>query len=301
MVSEPTVFIIDDDPAMTAVQAELIGLLGLKTACFRSASEFLATCQPSGPGCLVLDVHMPGMSGLELQKELTARGIELPTIFVTGFGDVRMAVEAMKAGAIEFLEKPFRSQELCDLVQRAIRLDVARWQDRKRQQEVQQKLETLSRAEREVLELIVAGKTNRMIASELELSTRTIEDRRARMMPQAEDELPAPPCCNGWAPMPCCCPTASRTSQPLFRLPRVRPRRKTPDFSPATKPWPRRAWPCSIVAAKHAHGERGMAPGPSALIGALLRPGPLLLPMQSHAEDRNRTAVAVEGGSPTSW
>jgi RNA polymerase sigma factor (sigma-70 family) len=131
---------------------------------------------------LVLDVRMPGMSGLELQKELLARKIELPTIIITGFGDVRMAVEAMKAGAVEFLEKPFRTQELCDLIQKAIKVDAVNWQARQYRQQVRQQLATLTNAERVVLDLVVAGKTNRTIAEQLGLSIRTIEDRRARMM-----------------------------------------------------------------------------------------------------------------------
>lgn len=182
MVPEPTVYLIDDDPSMIAALRELVDLLGLKAVAFRSANEFLDAYSPDGPGCLVLDVRMPGMSGLELQKEILARGIELPTIVVTGFGDVRMAVEAMKAGAIEFLEKPFRTQELCDHIQRAVKLDAANWHNRQQRRQAQQQLAVLTRAEREVLDLVVAGKTNRLIAAELGLSVRTVEDRRARMM-----------------------------------------------------------------------------------------------------------------------
>ncbi len=178
----PTVFLIDDDPAIIAALKELVGLLGLQAVAYRSASEFLEAYRPSGPGCLVLDVRMPGMSGLELQKELLARGIELPTIIITGFGDVRMAVEAMKAGAIEFLEKPFRPQELCDHIHRAIKLATDKWQSREHCEQLRQQLASLTSAEKEVLKLVVVGKTNRMIAEELGLSVRTIEDRRARMM-----------------------------------------------------------------------------------------------------------------------
>ena len=122
------------------------------------------------------------MSGLELQKEIRARGIELPTIVVTGFGDVRMAVEAMKAGAMEFLEKPFRMQELCDCIQRAVKLDTTNWHARQQRRQAQQQLSILTCAEREVLGQVVAGKTNRLIAVDLGLSVRTVEDRRARMM-----------------------------------------------------------------------------------------------------------------------
>ncbi len=182
MVPEPTVFLVDDDPMIVAALKELVGLLGLNCASYRSAAEFLESYRPTGPGCLVLDVRMPGMSGLELQKELTARGIDLPTIIITGFADVRIAVEAMKAGAVEFLEKPFRTQELCDHIQRAVKLDVANWQQRQERAKVQRHLSALTRAEKQVLALILAGKTNRLMAGELDLSVRTIEDRRARLM-----------------------------------------------------------------------------------------------------------------------
>ena len=182
MVPEPTVYLVDDDPAMIAALRELVDQLGLKAAAFRSASEFLDAYSPDGPGCLVLDVRLPGMSGLELQKEILARGVQLPTIVVTGFGDVRMAVEAMKAGAMEFLEKPFRMQELCDCIQRVVKIDAANWHDRQQRRQAQQQLSILTQAEREVLGQVVAGKTNRLIAVDLGLSVRTVEDRRARMM-----------------------------------------------------------------------------------------------------------------------
>ena len=179
---EPTVFLVDDDPAIIAALKDLVGLLGLNACACRSADEFLQVYQAAAPACLVLDVRMPGMSGLELQKELVARGIALPTIIITGFADVRMAVEAMKGGAIEFLEKPFRTQELCDLVQKAIRLDAANWESRQQRERVRRQLAMLSSGEKEVLDLVIAGKTNLMISQKLGLSIRTIEDRRARLM-----------------------------------------------------------------------------------------------------------------------
>lgn len=182
MPSDPTVFIVDDDPAVTRALSELIELIDLKAEAYQSADEFLQACRPTGPGCLVLDVRMPGMSGLELQQELLAAGISLPIIMITGHGDIRMAVEAMSAGAFNFLEKPFRTQELCDNIQKAIRLDQDRWRHRQRQAESEQRLAKLTPAECEVLELVVAGKTNKMMAEELGLSVRAIEDRRARMM-----------------------------------------------------------------------------------------------------------------------
>jgi FixJ family two-component response regulator len=182
VVSEPTVFLVDDDPMIVAALKDLVEMLGLNCSCFHSATEFLEAYHPTGPGCLVLDVRMPGMSGLELQKELTARGFELPTIVITGFADVRIAVEAMKAGAVEFLEKPFRTQELCDHIQKVMKLAVAGWEHRQQRAEVERHLSALTGAEKQVLGLIVAGKTNRLMAAELDLSVRTIEDRRARLM-----------------------------------------------------------------------------------------------------------------------
>jgi len=154
----------------------------LNVESYTSANDFLAAFQRTGPACLVLDIRMPGMSGLELQRELLRSGNELPTIMITGHGDIRMAVEAMKAGAVEFLEKPFRMQELCDSIQRAARLDEERWQRRKEREKVDHRLDDLTSAERNVMGLVVLGKTNKAIAEELGLSVRAIEDRRARMM-----------------------------------------------------------------------------------------------------------------------
>jgi len=182
MPSDPTVFIVDDDPAVTRALGGLIESIDLKAVAYQSADEFLNAYRPTGPGCLVLDVRMPGMSGLELQQKLLAAGVSLPIIMITGHGDIRMAVEAMSAGAFNFLEKPFRTQELCDNIQKAIRLDQDRWRHRQRQTRSEQRLAKLTPAECEVLELVVAGKTNKMMAEELGLSVRAIEDRRARMM-----------------------------------------------------------------------------------------------------------------------
>ncbi len=182
MKCEPTVFIVDDDEPIVRSLADLIQLLGLKVKSFSSAGQFLKAYKPSGPACLILDVIMPDMNGLELQKHLAAAGINLPTVIISGHSDVRTAVEAMKLGAIEFLEKPFRIQELCDNIQKAIRLDEERWRLRELKNKVDRRLENLTPAEREVMDLVVAGKTNKMIAADLDLSIRAIEDRRARMM-----------------------------------------------------------------------------------------------------------------------
>ena len=182
MTSQPTVFVVDDDPAINQAVAELVELIGLKALTYTSASEFLEDFRPCGPACLVLDIRMPGMSGLELQRKLVEAKQAVPVVVITGHGDVRMAVEAMKLGAIEFLEKPFRAQELCDSIQKAIRADEENWHKRQRQEQLDQTYEHLTSAERQVMDLVVAGKTNKMIADELSLSVRAIEDRRARMM-----------------------------------------------------------------------------------------------------------------------
>jgi len=182
MKVEATVFIVDDDPAVITLVTELAGAIGLRAQSWPSADAFLAAYAPTGPGCLVLDVRMPGMSGLELQKELARQGATLPIILITGHADVRMAVEAMKAGALEFFEKPFRMQDLCDKIQEAVRLDEQTWQRRRERESAESRLGSLTPAERQVMEQVVDGKTNKEIASELDLSLRAIEDRRARMM-----------------------------------------------------------------------------------------------------------------------
>jgi len=182
MQPKPNVFVVDDDPAMVDAVMELVDLIDLKGKPYYSADRFLEEFEPDGPACLVLDVRMPGMSGMELQQELARTGKTVPIVMITGHGDIRMAVEAMKAGATEFLEKPFRSQELCDAIQRAVRSECETWRRRQQRESVDSRFQGLTSAEREVMELVVAGKTNKMIAEQLGLSVRAIEDRRARMM-----------------------------------------------------------------------------------------------------------------------
>lgn len=182
MNREPTVFIVDDDDAVVRSLTEVVELIGLKVKSFASGNEFLKNYKPTGPACLILDVIMPQMSGLELQKHLAAAGLALPTILISGHSDVRTAVEAMKLGAIEFLEKPFSMQELCDNIQKAIRLDEEKWRLSEQKLKADRRLENLTPAEHEVMDLVVAGKTNKIIAAELDLSIRAVEDRRARMM-----------------------------------------------------------------------------------------------------------------------
>jgi len=178
----PVVYVVDDDPAVIRLLLELLKGIELDCKAYQSAEEFLETYQDSGPGCLVLDVRVPGMSGLELQKQLTAAGSTLPIIFITGHADVLMAVEAMERGAFGFLEKPFRIQELCEKIQNAVRLDVEAWRRRKEQEIAAARLAQLTPAERKVADRVIGGKTNKMIAQELGLSTRTVEAHRARLM-----------------------------------------------------------------------------------------------------------------------
>ena len=182
MITKPVVYVVDDDPAIIRLLEELVKALGLNVEAYQSAEEFLEAYQASGPGCLVLDVRVPGMSGMELQKQLTAAGSSLPIVFITGHADVRMGVEAMERGAFGFLEKPFRPQELCDKIQSAVRLDAETWRRREEQEIAAGRLAQLTPAERKVAARVITGKTNKMIDQELGLSTRTIEAHRARLM-----------------------------------------------------------------------------------------------------------------------
>ncbi len=182
MIAQPVVYVVDDDPAIIRLLTELVKAIELNVEAYESAEQFLHTYKASGPGCLVLDVRVPGMSGMELQKQLTAAGSRLPIIFITGHADVRMAVEAMERGAFGFLEKPFRPQELCEKIQSAVRLDVEAWRRREAQESAAARLAQLTPAERKVANRVIAGKTNKMIAEELGLSTRTVEAHRARLM-----------------------------------------------------------------------------------------------------------------------
>ena len=149
---------------------------------FSSADEFLAKETEQRPGCLVLDIRMPGLGGLELQQELISRENTLPIIFITGHGDVPMAVEAMQMGAVDFIQKPFRDQELLDRIRMALATDKERRAERERISQVAERMETLTKREREVFDLVVTGKPNKIIAYELDVSQRTVEIHRARVM-----------------------------------------------------------------------------------------------------------------------
>ena len=179
---EPTVFVVDDDRAMRDSLSWLLDSVGLRVRSYATAAEFLADHDPAQPGCLVLDVRMPGMSGLDLQAELARRGVELPTIVITGHAEVSMAVRAVKAGALDFIEKPFSDQLLLDRVRQALEIDLEVREVRRRREDALRRLATLTAREREVLNLVVAGKQNKEIASELGVSPKTVEVHRAHVM-----------------------------------------------------------------------------------------------------------------------
>jgi len=178
----PTVFIVDDDEAVRGSMKLLLKTLGLATQAFASAQEFLATFDKARSGCLVLDIRMPGMSGLELQEELNDRGAMLPIIFITGHGDVPMAVEAMQRGAMDFLQKPFRDQDLLDRITKALEKDRAGRDLLGNRERIGARIATLTPREREVMALVTQGKANKVIAADLNLSQRTVEIHRAHVM-----------------------------------------------------------------------------------------------------------------------
>ena len=180
--STPTVFIVDDDAAIRFAMQALMDSVNLNHEIFASADEFLEKISGQRPGCLVLDIRMPGLGGLELQEELIKRGDTLPIIFITGHGDVPMAVEAMQKGAVDFIQKPFRDQELLDRIREALATDEERREAQQHHAEVAHRLERLTNREREVFDLVVTGKPNKVIAYELGVSQRTVEIHRARVM-----------------------------------------------------------------------------------------------------------------------
>ena len=156
--------------------------MGLTASPFQSAQEFLDTYDPAHPGCLVLDVRMPGMSGIELQQHLNMRGAVIPVLFVTGHGDIPMAVEAMQQGAFDFLQKPFRDQNLIDRVQRALDKDKANRAELSQRVRILERRDALTPREREILQLVTSGKPNKVMAADLGLSQRTVEIHRAHVM-----------------------------------------------------------------------------------------------------------------------
>ena len=176
------VMVVDDDAGVRNAMRSLLKSVGLNSTLFASAQEFLGAYQPWQCGCLVLDIRMPGMSGLELQQQLIVRGAVIPIIFMTGHGDIPMAVEAMQHGAFDFLQKPFRDQDLLDRIQRAIAKDQLLRKSLGEHARIQAHVESLTPREREVLDLMTQGKQNKAIANDLGVSPRTIEIHRARVM-----------------------------------------------------------------------------------------------------------------------
>lgn len=179
---QPIVFVVDDDDAVRSALRLLLKSVGLTATTLPTAQQFLTTYDPGQPGCLVLDVRMPGMSGLELQQQLNLRGAVIPVIFITGHGDVPMAVEAMQQGAFDFLQKPFRDQDLIDRIQKALAKDKQNRAEIGERSRNVERFESLTPREREVLALVASGKPNKVMAADLGLSQRTVEIHRARVM-----------------------------------------------------------------------------------------------------------------------
>jgi FixJ family two-component response regulator len=176
------VLVVDDDAAMRQSLSNLIRSVGLRVEAFASAQEFLRSKRPDVPGCLVLDVRLPGLSGLDLQKRMAEADIEIPIIFVTGHGDIPMTVRAMKAGAVEFLTKPFRDQDLLDAVQQALERDRTARAQREVIDELRARLESLTPREQQVMGLVVAGLLNKQIAGKLGTSETTVKVHRHQVM-----------------------------------------------------------------------------------------------------------------------
>ena len=178
----PVVYVVDDDAAARAAIQSLLHSVGLRAETFGSAQEFLAFWREDAPACLVLDVRLPGVSGLDFQRDLAARKVAIPIIFITGHGDIPMSVEAMKPGAIEFLTKPFRGQVLLDAIHKAIERDRAARHEQSKAAELRQRLATLTPREREVMHLVISGLLNKQIAAEMRTSERTVKIHRGQVM-----------------------------------------------------------------------------------------------------------------------
>jgi FixJ family two-component response regulator len=188
---DATVFVIDDDGRMRAAMQRLLKSVGLRAEAFASPQEFLRRKLPDGPSCLILDVRLPGMSGLDVQRKLTETGLQIPVIFITGHGDIPMTVKAMKSGAVEFLTKPFRDQDLLDAIQQALLRENEIRQQQHEIQELQERYQTLTAREREVMGLLASGMLTKQIASRLGTSEITAQVHRGQVMRKMDANSPA--------------------------------------------------------------------------------------------------------------
>jgi FixJ family two-component response regulator len=184
--AEPIAFVVDDDQSVRVAVKRLVTSIGVRVEAFATAREFLQFNRPDAPSCLILDVCMPDLSGLDLQRLLTEKNIHIPIIFLTNYGDIPMSVSALKAGAVDFLTKPFRNQDLLEAVRQGIIKDSKLWQERGEIAGLQSRYESLSRRERDVLHLVVEGLLNKQIAGELGTSEVTVKVHRSQMMQKME-------------------------------------------------------------------------------------------------------------------
>jgi RNA polymerase sigma factor (sigma-70 family) len=188
MTGAPVIFVVDDDPSVRSSLKFLLSTVGLHVESFDSADAFLREKLPDAPSCLVLDVRLPGLSGLDFQRELAARNVHIPIVFLTGHGDIPMSVRAMKAGAVEFLTKPFRDQDLLDAVRIALERDRARREEEKDVAALQRCFDSLTSREQEVIRLVVSGKLNKQIADQLGTAESTVKVQRSRAMEKMHAE-----------------------------------------------------------------------------------------------------------------
>lgn len=177
-----TIHIVDDDPGMLKYLSDLVNTLNYKSQTYESANDFLNNYEGEGLGCLILDLRLPGISGLELHQQLPEHGVDLPVIMISGFGDIPTAVKAMKSGVLDFLEKPFKGQELLELIHNAINQHKEIREKSNSQNKAQSRLDSLTKREKQVIKLVVSGMLNKDIAKELEISIKTVEVHRANVM-----------------------------------------------------------------------------------------------------------------------